>query len=110
MPRLNCKACISLSLLPVLFGCSSIPRPTEQLEAARAAVQHAELVAQPEGDYELALAQGKLAGAARALQRGDHVGARILAEQAELDARYAWTLGENARLQRAAAALGRSTP
>ena len=94
----------------MLTACSSIPRPTEQLEAARAAVLQAEPAAQAEGAYELALAQGKLAAAGHALQRGDYVDARILAEQAELDARYAWTIGESARLQRAAAALGRSTP
>lgn len=42
------------------------------------------------------------------MQRGDHTDARILAEQAEVDARYAWTLAENARLQRAAADTGES--
>jgi hypothetical protein len=115
MSKSTCKACIRLSLLPVLAAgaldaCSSIPRPTEQLEAARAAVLQAEPAVRSEGATELALAQGKLVGAADAVQRGDYVTARILAEQAEVDARYAWTLGEAARVQRAVAGLDRSRP
>ena len=119
MSKSTCKACIRLSLLQVfaagalaaaLGACSSIPPPTAQLEAARASVQHAEPAVRSEGATELALAQGKLAGAADAVERGDYVTARILAEQAEVDARYAWALGEAARLQLAAAGLGRSRP
>jgi len=42
------------------------------------------------------------------VQRGDYTNARILAEQAQVDAKYAWTLAENARLQRAAVEVGES--
>ena len=61
-----------------------------------------------DGAVELKTAQAKLARAEEALQRGDYVQARIFAEQAEVDARYAWTLAENARMQRAAAELDQS--
>jgi Domain of unknown function (DUF4398) len=108
----SCKACIHLSVLqravPLalaagLAACSSIPRPDEQVDAARAAVSQAQPVAVRDGAHELRVAQVKLALAEEAMQRGEYRDARIFAEQAEVDARYAWTLAENARLQRAAA-------
>jgi hypothetical protein len=108
------KACIRRSVLQrlavaalaaALAACSSIPRPTEQVEAARRAVAQAQPVALSQGAPELKVAQDKLARAEQALKSGDHVNARILAEQAEVDARYAWTLAESARVQRAAAQL-----
>jgi hypothetical protein len=117
MSPLVCKACTRLSVLQwaaaaalaaSLAACSSIPRPVEQVETARAALARAQPVAVSEGAPQLQLAQAKLAGAERVMQGGDYVSARILAEQAEVDARYAWTLAENARLQRAAADVERN--
>jgi hypothetical protein len=118
MSPLVCKACTRLSVLQwaaaaalaaSLAACSSIPRPVEQVEAARAALARAQPVAVSEGAPQLQLAQAKLAAAERVMQGGgDYVSARILAEQAEVDARYAWTLAENARLQRAAADVERN--
>jgi Domain of unknown function (DUF4398) len=111
-----CKACIRPSVLQwacaaalaaTLGACSSIPRPDEQMQAARAALARTQPVAATEGAVELKLAQGKLDRAERALEAGDNVGARILAEQATVDARYAWTVAESARLQRAAADVDR---
>jgi hypothetical protein len=122
MTNYACKACIDLSDLPrdfrrtaliavsaALAACSSMPPPTEQMEAARAAVTHAHPVAAAERVPEFGIAQAKLARAEQELQRGDNVAARVLAEQAEVDARYAWTLAENARLQRTTAELDRSS-
>lgn len=117
MPYDACKACIAPSLLPlqrgaavaaaafsvVLSACSNIPRPTEQVDAARAAVAQAQPAAGLDGAAELQTARGKLAGAEHAMQLGHYIDARILAEQAEVDARYASALGENARQERAAA-------
>jgi hypothetical protein len=117
MPCHACKACIRLSVLqraaPValaaaLAACSSIPPPDEQVGAARAAVSQAQPVAVRDGAPELWAAQVKLMRAEEAMQRGEYTHARIFAEQAEVDARYAWTLAENARLQRAAAEAGAS--
>jgi hypothetical protein len=121
MTNYACKACIDLADLPrgfqravltalaaALPACSSMPAPTEQLTAARAAVAHAQPVAAAENVPEFGIAQAKLAGAEHEMQRGDNVAARILAEQAEVDATYAWTAAENARLQRTSAELERS--
>lgn len=109
MVQRACKACSYLTVLlslALLAACSSTPRPTDQVQSARAAVSQAQPLAALGGAPELGTAQAKLAGAEEAMQRGDYTRARILAEQAEVDARYAWTLGENARLQRAAAQIG----
>jgi hypothetical protein len=91
-----------------LAACSSTPQPIEQVELARAAVSQAQPVAVVDGAPELKMAQAKLARAESAVRSGDYVGARILAEQAEVDAKYAWTVAENARLQRAAAEVDQS--
>jgi hypothetical protein len=53
------------------------------------------------------VARAKLALAEDAMQQGDYVNARVFAEQAEVDARYAWTVAESARMQRAAAGRDR---
>jgi hypothetical protein len=94
-----------LTLSAALAACSSTPAPTEQVAAARTMVSQAAPVAVHDGAVELKTAQAKLARAEEAMQRGDHAQARIFAEQAEVDARYAWTLAENARMQRAAAQI-----
>lgn len=112
-----CKACIDSSVLhhtaamalaAMLAACSSIPRPTEQVEAARAAVSQAQPVVTRDGAPELRAAQEKLARAEDAMQRGNYTDARVFAEQAEVDARYAWALAESARQQRAAAEVDQS--
>ena len=114
-----CKACMLPPLLQTLarataalclvtlLACASTPPPNEQVAAARAMVAQAVPLAVREGLPELKLAQGKLARAEDALQRGNYFDARVLAEQAEVDARYAWTLAESARIQRAAVETGR---
>lgn len=98
----------ALALAAGLAACSSMPRPTEQVELARAAVSQAQPVAVHDGAPELKTAQAKLARAEHAMRSGDYMSARILAEQAEVDAKYAWTLAENARMQRAAAEVDQS--
>ena len=90
-----------------MAACATTPPPTEQLSAARAMVAQAQPLAVGEGAAELGMAQRKLERAESAMQSGQYVEARILAEQAEVDAKYAWTLAESARLQRAAATLER---
>lgn len=86
-----------------LAGCASTPPPTEQLGAARAMVTQAQPVAVNDAPAELHAAQTKLASAESAMQRRDYAAARRWAEEAEVDARLAWTTAENARAQRAAA-------
>jgi hypothetical protein len=83
-------------------GCASTPPPTEQVAAARAMVGQAQPLAAREAPLELSAAQTKLALAEDAMQRTEYEAARRYAEQAEVDARLAWTSAENARAQRAA--------
>jgi hypothetical protein len=93
----------SLCAVCLLAGCASVPPPHQQLGAARAMVAQAQPLAARDAPMELATAQGKLARAEQAMKQQDYVNARIYAEQAEVDAKYALTLAENARVQRAAA-------
>jgi hypothetical protein len=99
------KALAGAAVAAALSACASTPPPVAQLAAARATVSQAQPVAITDAPAELHTAQTKLARAEDAMQRGDYLHARLLAEQAEVDARYAWTLAENARMQRAAAEL-----
>ena len=71
--------------------------------AARAMVAQARPVAERDAPQELAAAQMKLQRAESALQQGNNEHARLLAQQAEVDAKLAWTVAENVRMQRTAA-------
>lgn len=88
-------------------GCATTPPPTEQLAAARAMVNQAQPVAGKEAPLELQNAQAKLSRAEDAMQRGDYELARRNAEQAEVDAKLAWSVAENVRAQRSAAEVER---
>jgi hypothetical protein len=98
---------LALGPVLVLGACASTPPPTGQIASARALVTQAQQVAAKDAPLELNLAQTKLARAEEAMQRGENESARRLAEQAELDAKLAWTTAENARAQRAAAEVER---
>ena len=106
------KAALKLASVAALAAglgaCATTPPPTEQVAAARTMVSQAQPVAVSDGALELHTAQSKLARAEAALQRRDYLNARIFAEQAEVDAKYALTVAENARAQRAAAEVDRS--
>jgi chromosome segregation ATPase len=97
------KGLAAAALIASLAACASMPPPHQQMGAARAMVAQAHTVAAQDAPLELSTAQTKLARAEEAMKRADYVNARILAEQAEVDAKYAWTLAENARAQRASA-------
>lgn len=101
------KLASAAALAAGLAACATTPPPTEQVAAARAMVSQAQPVATRDGALELHTARTKLTRAEEAMQRGDYLDARIFAEQAEVDAKYAWTLAENAQAQRAAAELDR---
>ena len=89
-------ATFSLALF-FLAACATPAPPDADLAAARAALLQAEPVAHRFAAPELRLAQSKLARAEQAMARDDWREARQLAEQAEVDARYAWALAENER-------------
>lgn len=78
-------------MLPLaLSACASDPAPTEQLRLSDQSVSQAKaLGADGEQLPNLKLAEEKQAQAQAAMQSGDFKQARILSEQAELDARLA---------------------
>lgn len=95
----------AVALAGIAAACASTPPPTAQIASARAMVTQAQPVAAKDAPLELHTAQAKLARAEQAMQRGEYQSALILAEQAEVDAKYAWTVAEGARAQRAAAEI-----
>ena len=94
------KSIVYLSFA-ALAACATTDPPQSELAAARAMVAQARPMAEATAPAELAAAQGTLARAEAAMQRGHNEHARLLALQAEADARLAWTIAENARAQRA---------
>ncbi|MHA6637725.1 DUF4398 domain-containing protein [Stutzerimonas frequens] len=79
---------LSLPLL-VLLGCASDPAPVAQLRLTEEAVAQARSIETVLVYEELVQAETKLAAARSALEAGENREARLLAEQAELDARLA---------------------
>lgn len=72
-----------------LTGCASDPVPSEQLRLTEQVVSQALAVGAGAQMADMQLAQAKLAQAQDALARQEFKVARMLAEQAELDARLA---------------------
>ena len=91
-----------------LGACASAPPPVAELAAARTMVSTAQPAASRHAPQELRAAQAKLARAEDAMVRERYVAARLLAEQAEVDARLAWIMAESARSRDAAAEVNRS--
>ena len=85
-----------------LGACSSAPKPDAQMAAARSMVSQAHTASQ-HAPQELRAAQAKLERAELAYAREDYIDARLLAEQAEVDARHALALARSERQQAAAA-------
>ena len=88
---------LTASIVLALAACASVPPPATDLASARAAVEQAGPLATRYAPAELAAAQRKLQRAEEALARDDRVQARRLAEEAEVDARFAWAVAENER-------------
>lgn len=82
---------LSLTALVLLAcaGCASDPAPTEQLRLSEQALNQAKAVGASDEIAELKLAEERLAQAQAAMAEGAFKQARMLAEQAELDARLA---------------------
>lgn len=104
--RVACRLAVAASVA-ALAACASTPPPTDKIASARTMVTQAQSAASKDAPLEVHEAQMKLARAEDAMQRGDNEIARRLAEQAEVDAKLAWTSAENARVQRAAAEVDR---
>jgi len=89
----------------MLAGCANDPAPHEQLRLTEQAVSQARAVAAGEQVAPLQLATDKLAHAQRAMLQEQFKDARMLAEQAELDARLAEALVLTEKSQRQLSAL-----
>lgn len=72
-----------------LCACASDPAPVEQLRLTEQAISQARAVGADQQLDELARAEAKLARAQAAMAEQAYKEARVLAEQAELDARLA---------------------
>ena len=87
-----------------LAGCASTPAPREQLAFANAAVSDASRAGGAEyASPEMRSAQDKLDRANQAMARNDYDHARVLAEEAEVDAKLAGARARSVKAQRAAA-------
>ena len=85
-------------------GCAGIPAPTTQLAVSKAAVADAVSAGAPEfAPSEMKTARDKLDSANLALAANDYNKARILAEQVEVDAKFAETKARSVKAQKAAA-------
>ena len=93
-------SCAFLSLA-MLAGCASDPAPYEQLKITEQAVAQAHASGVVPQASELRMAEAKLAKAQVAMHKKDYREARLLAEEAELDARLAEArvLNEKSQLQ-----------
>ncbi|EIK53928.1 putative lipoprotein [Stutzerimonas stutzeri TS44] len=101
-------SCLFFGLsLTVLGGCASDPAPLEQMRLTEQAVQQARAVGADEQTAELVLAELKLAAARVAMNDEDFRQARLLSEQAELDARLAEARVLNAKSASQIAELNR---
>lgn len=100
---MNGKTALIAAALTAVAACATTERPEPQMAAARAMVAQARPVASQDAPHELAAAQAKLAHAETAMQRGHYEHAQLLAQQAEADARLAWTVAEEVRTRRVVA-------
>ncbi len=78
-----------LALSLAMAGCAADPVPNEQLRLSEQAVAQAHAVGATEQLAEMLLAEQKLARAQKNMTEQDYKRARVLAEEAELDARLA---------------------
>ena len=87
--RIETKGLLMLGLLALLSGCAHDPAPLEQLRLSEQALQQAYDPGVPATARALQSAEQKLARARKNMAEEDFKRARVLAEQAELDARLA---------------------
>lgn len=87
----------------LIAGCASMPPPTEQMAVSKSAIANAISAGGNEfAPVEMRAAQEKMDRASRALEKEDYENARLLAEQAQADARLAEKKAQAAKAQKAA--------
>lgn len=90
----------------LLFGCASIPAPTEQLAVSKAAVGNAGSAGGNQyAPIALKSAMDKMDAAQRAMTQEEYLLARRLAEEAQIDAQLASATADAAKAQEAARQL-----
>ena len=90
---------LALALL-ALAGCANDPAPQEQMRLTQQAVEQARAVGADSALEDMQQAERKLARAEKNMAEEDYKRARILAEQAELNARLAEAKLLNQKSQR----------
>jgi Domain of unknown function (DUF4398) len=85
--------------LPLVAACAAAEAPTGELAAARGALDEAAPFAMQYAVPEWTAAQAKLGRAEQAFAGRDWRAARELAEEAEVDAKYARALAEAERVR-----------
>ncbi|MFA7280290.1 MAG: DUF4398 domain-containing protein [Sterolibacterium sp.] len=87
-------------------GCASLPPPTEQLAVTKSAMANA--VSAGGNEYaavEMRSAQEKMERVNQAMAKEDYANARLLAEEAQADARLAEKKSHSAKAEKAAIAM-----
>lgn len=86
-----------------IAGCASLPPPTEQIAVSKVAVSNAASAGGNEfATADMRAARDKLDRAIQAMTAEDYKTARLLAEQAEVDAQLAASKARSAKAQKAA--------
>lgn len=103
------KIGVAVAAAIFMAGCASTPSvlaPTEQMAVSRAAVNNASSAGGNEfAPIQLKSAMEKMDAAERAMGEKNYARARLLAEEALIDARLAETTARSAKAQKAAEAL-----
>jgi hypothetical protein len=90
----------ALAAAALLAGCETTPPPNAEMSAARASVAQAAPEASQFAPNELRAAQAKLERAEALYARERYVDAQLAAEQAEVDAKLAWSIARSERARR----------
>lgn len=99
---------LSLVVMAVAMasGCASVPSPTDQIAVAKLAVANANSAGGTEfAPAEMSMAQDKLDAAVQAMTDEKNIQARLLGEQAQVDAELATAKTHAAKAEKAAVAV-----
>ncbi len=98
--------CIAAATTLSLIGCASIEPPIAQMAVTKASIANAESAGGNEfAALDMRAAQDKFEQARRAMEKEQYTEAKILAEQAQTDARLAEKKSQSAKAQKAAAVI-----
>lgn len=90
----------------IITGCASVAPPTNQIAATKTAVSNAVNAGGTEfAPAEMRSARDKLELAVKAMAEEKYENARLLAEQAEVDAQLATSIAQSAKAEKAAATV-----